>query len=576
MDSNRKQQGTSTAVSYIRFSSKKQASGASLRRQLEATRAYCEQEGLQLDESLDLRDLGVSAWSGANAEHGALAGFLELVREGRITCGTRLIVESIDRISRQDPIDAFEIMLSLLRAGVHIVTLMDRQVYDATALRDGRAHVLLALMQRAHEESQTKSRRVRDALDRKKKAIIEERKPATANGPAWLRLSEDRSRYEPIPEKVEVARRVLQLVRDGMGLASVAKKLNADGVPPLHKRGKRWHQSYVTRLIANRQLIGEYQPHVGHGKERRPAGDPIKGYYPPIVEKSLFYSAQKAQQKRSTKPGRTGSRVNLFSGLVVDTKGSTWVATHKGPRDKHRLVSGAARAGVPGHTYQSIPLASFENALMLMIRELWERRPGPAADTKRIEELLGEVADVDAKIGSLKDKIKASDPATVTTLIELVPELETRRATLATEAEQLQAEAQTQAVNLPSLMDELETVPERDSDRRHLVRLKVRQAIREHIEKVVIIDYMRQPANRITHPTTGKQYRPPAGVWLAVDVVTAAGDHSIAKLFLPSKSGDLYVVPEMTTRPIFGQGILDRIDHANMIEGDAVLRVAHG
>ncbi|MEM1028340.1 MAG: recombinase family protein, partial [Planctomycetota bacterium] len=423
------------AVSYIRFSSKKQASGASLARQLEATRAYCEREGLRLDETVALRDLGVSAWSGANAETGALARFLELVNGGEVQPGTRLIVESIDRISRQAPINAFEIMLGLLRAGIKIVTLMDQQVYDAAALNDGRAHVLLALMQRAHEESQTKSRRIRDALARKKAAIISDRKPATANCPAWLRLSDDQAEYLPVPDKVAVIRRALEMIRDGFGLEMVAKTFNAKKVPPLSRRSRRWHQSYISRLVRNRQLIGEYQPHEGTGKDRRPAGDAILGLYPAVIDKSLFYAAQKAQAKRSTKPGRTGSRVNLFSGLVVDTKGATWVATHKGPRDKHRLVSGAARAGVPGHVYQSIPLDHFEDGLMLMIRQLWERRAAPTPQTDRIDDLLATVADLDAKLGALREKIKSAGVKQVVTLVELVPELERQRSEAATEVE---------------------------------------------------------------------------------------------------------------------------------------------
>lgn len=39
------------AISYARFSHPKQALGDSLRRQLDATRAYCAEAGLTLDEA---------------------------------------------------------------------------------------------------------------------------------------------------------------------------------------------------------------------------------------------------------------------------------------------------------------------------------------------------------------------------------------------------------------------------------------------------------------------------------------------------------------------------------------------
>ena len=52
------------AFSYVRFSSKKQADGASLERQLTGTRKYCEENNLILNETLTFRDLGVSAFKG--------------------------------------------------------------------------------------------------------------------------------------------------------------------------------------------------------------------------------------------------------------------------------------------------------------------------------------------------------------------------------------------------------------------------------------------------------------------------------------------------------------------------------
>lgn len=53
-----------TAYSYVRFSDPSQAAGDSLRRQMELTEEWCERNGLALDTSLSLRDLGVSAFRG--------------------------------------------------------------------------------------------------------------------------------------------------------------------------------------------------------------------------------------------------------------------------------------------------------------------------------------------------------------------------------------------------------------------------------------------------------------------------------------------------------------------------------
>src|SRR5262245_14110868 len=95
------------AYSYVRFSKKDQAGGDSLRRQTEATQAYCDRKGLKLDDRFCLRDLGVSAFNGTNAVKGALAGFLEGVRTGRVPKGSALIVENLDRLSRAHFEEAF-------------------------------------------------------------------------------------------------------------------------------------------------------------------------------------------------------------------------------------------------------------------------------------------------------------------------------------------------------------------------------------------------------------------------------------------------------------------------------------
>src|SRR5690348_10044439 len=101
------------AYSYVRFSSALQAEGGSLDRQTRLSREYCERKKLTLDESLTLQDLGVSAFRGDNVREGALAGFLEACRMERVPRGSTLIVESLDRLSRDQIRPALQLFLSL-------------------------------------------------------------------------------------------------------------------------------------------------------------------------------------------------------------------------------------------------------------------------------------------------------------------------------------------------------------------------------------------------------------------------------------------------------------------------------
>src|SRR5437016_1360669 len=87
------------AVSYQRFSTAGQARGDSTRRQAKLTAEYCRRNGLRLIDTF--LDAGLSAYTGANAgDQGALRALLDAAKVGKLKSGTRLIVESLDRLSR--------------------------------------------------------------------------------------------------------------------------------------------------------------------------------------------------------------------------------------------------------------------------------------------------------------------------------------------------------------------------------------------------------------------------------------------------------------------------------------------
>ena len=89
-----------TAYSYQRFSSTKQKKGDSTRRQNNAAAEFCRAHGLVLAETF--RDDGVSAFRGKNfSNESALGEFLRLVENGSVKQGSVLVIENMDRLSRQ-------------------------------------------------------------------------------------------------------------------------------------------------------------------------------------------------------------------------------------------------------------------------------------------------------------------------------------------------------------------------------------------------------------------------------------------------------------------------------------------
>jgi len=88
------------AYSYQRFSSIKQKGGDSTKRQSGAAAVFCKQHGLTLVDTFT--DEGVSGFKGKNfSNESALSQFLKLVENEKVEPGSVLIVENMDRLSRQ-------------------------------------------------------------------------------------------------------------------------------------------------------------------------------------------------------------------------------------------------------------------------------------------------------------------------------------------------------------------------------------------------------------------------------------------------------------------------------------------
>ncbi len=178
------------AYSYLRFSTPEQMKGDSFRRQADLSRTYANQHGLDLDESLTFQDPGISAYRGKNVKEGALGDFIRAVETGRVLPGSYLLVESLDRLSRDKVQQAFRQFSAILDSGVNIVTLTDGKVYTADSLNENFADLLISLatMFRAHEESLMKSKRLKAAWKSKRDKARAGGRKLTAMCPGWLRL----------------------------------------------------------------------------------------------------------------------------------------------------------------------------------------------------------------------------------------------------------------------------------------------------------------------------------------------------------------------------------------------------
>lgn len=477
-----------TAYSYVRFSSRKQAKGDSLRRQTAEKRTtLCDQHGWLLDGST-YQDLGVSAFRGKNRTTGNLALFLAAIESGKVKPGSILIVESLDRLSRDDVDEALKMFLAIIQAGVSIATLDPERIYDRAAIKNPVALLEpLFIFARANEESARKSTLSVEAWSQRRKKLDTEK--ATAKCPSWLELSLDRKTFVPIPEKVAVVKRMFQLANDGVSTDTMERRFNAEGVPPISTRkdSRNWWKSTILTTLRNRAVLGEFQPCSG-GK---PVGTPIKGYYgKPIIPEELFYSVQSVLDSHKGLRGRKGNEVtNLFAGRVYAEDGFKITIVAKSTDHPARIVSSGARRGIKGSKYASFPYLVFERAMLLMLaevkaKEILEKRD----DANELEGEEAAIANLDERIEKIKARI-ATDP-NLDTLLDMVSTLQGERKQRAANFERLKATTHAdsnreQLAGIRQLLDKMDnTTGTERSELRGQLRTKLRFLI-ERIDTAV-------------------------------------------------------------------------------------------
>lgn len=313
------------AYSYIRFSTPDQLKGDSLRRQIEQTEQYCKENNLVLDESLNLRDLGLSAFTGTHKTKGALGKFLELIDNGKIEAGSVLIVENLDRLSREQVSDALSQFTSIIKAGIKIVTLMDGMEYDQQSINDNWAQLIISItyMARAHDESLRKSQRLKSVWKQKRKQAAQG-KILTTQSPLWLKVNKDKTEFEVIKEAAQAINLIYNLRLKGIGTNRIMVQLNQDSniwKPPKNIRNKTggWQLAYLKKILSTRAVIGEFTPQKrGEAGQKRIDMETIKDYFPAIVDQDLFYAVQDEISKNRNRGGQGGGMIGKANNVLQD------------------------------------------------------------------------------------------------------------------------------------------------------------------------------------------------------------------------------------------------------------------
>ena len=298
------------AYAYVRYSSAVQADGDSVERQTSPLVAFSERFGVEVVETFI--DEGVSSFHGDNIRRGRFRDLLDKIEEGSIVSGDFLVIESIDRISRQQMDETATQLYEILRKGIKIYTTADERLYSLDdKSKDIENYMMIGLIaKRANEESEMKSRRRKSAWNKAKRLAKENEGvfSTRANTPYGLRVVD--GKFEIVEEEAKEIRAIFENLKY-QGVSNSIKEVN--------KTSKRkWTNRHVHLMLENKYVIGVYR------SQRRENGkkifvENIEGYYPEIVSAKDFYEAVEAMKSRARKThygNETTGSLNIFRHCV--------------------------------------------------------------------------------------------------------------------------------------------------------------------------------------------------------------------------------------------------------------------
>jgi DNA invertase Pin-like site-specific DNA recombinase len=543
------------ALVYIRLSTEEQLKGDGERRQMELATSYAKKHGLELVTTFEgepFKDIGRSGFKGEHIATGVFGRFLKAVKAGKMD-GYTLLVESLDRISRQDLLDSIPMFIDILKGGVTVVSTTDGQVYSKETAGSNFMNVFSSgmVLGRANDESRTKKERLINTWAEKRRTD----KKLTAQCPAWLKLmpilqvgqkrSQVESYFEPIPERVEIVRRIFHESAAGIGNRSIAARLNREGVKPFG-RSNGWQPSYVAKILSNRAVLGEYQPcristKKGKGrqegkdvKQRIEEGELKENYFPAIIDADLFERAQQARHLRKSDDGKwgrggrdgsaegtTGEHIsNIFSGLATCyycRSKMHYVQKGPGPKGGAYLRCDGAARGMSCLSTEGWRYKDFETTFLAFVRKLdlepivrmEDEAKARQALADEIQAMEGRLIDLNVRIRRLLDQVEAGE-AVGDRLREreqeksrLRDEINTKKA----ELDKRTAEANAFYESIDQIKSLIERLQDRSRPENYRLRKQISAKLRALVSDIKVAPAGDAPVHEVSDPTEDEEER---------------------------------------------------------------------
>ncbi|MBZ7741050.1 resolvase, partial [Klebsiella oxytoca] len=359
-------------------SSVKQREGNSLERQQDTALKIAARYNLELDTTA-FHDLGMSAFKGKNAHEGKLSEFIKQIG-AKVPVGSWLVVENLDRISRDDAWTALDIFKNILSKGIVVVTGMDEKVYKYADVKNNPTDLIISLLMftRAHDESLTKKNRV----EAQARSLIRHNLTRETGTPAkaiesvgqnvwWV---DTKSGYvTPHPIYFTAAQKIIELKQNGETLLGIQRYLNEHYPAPKKRVYKdRTGQSLTPKTEQwGKHLIRTFLNPTVHGQKtftldkRDESGaiiydsesdEPLKetfiirDYYPALMSEADYLTLSKLDRHRaitrnSSKypTGNPEPEIPLLSGIGILFCGNcgSFMFKSGSSENKYRYICGS-------------------------------------------------------------------------------------------------------------------------------------------------------------------------------------------------------------------------------------------
>ncbi|MER1408239.1 recombinase family protein [Enterobacter cloacae] len=494
--------------SYVRFSSVKQREGNSLERQQDTALKIAARYNLELDTTA-FHDLGMSAFKGRNAHEGKLSEFIKQIGV-KVPVGSWLVVENLDRISRDDAWTALDIFKSILSKGIVVVTGMDEKVYKYADVKNNPTDLIISLLMftRAHDESLTKKNRV----EAQARSLIRYNLTRKAGTPAkaiesvgqnvwWV---DTKSGYvTPHPMYFSAAQKIIELKQNGETLLGIQRYLNEHYPAPkkriykdqtgqaLKPKTEQWGK-HLIRTFLNPTVYGQkvftldkrdksgaviYEP-----DSEQPLKETfvIPDYYPALISEIDYLTLSKLDRHRAVTrssskypEGNPEPEIPLLSGIGILFCGKcgSFMFKSGSNENKYRYICGSKivqgkPCGKKGFTAYQLE----HTVLQLIADHVWNNHQEDKTAWYESEiDKTSESIDKLLKLATLTDSLEE--------LAEQIRSYKHKKATLEREFQQYKisrSEIQTTGWDQFRNFDVHDT---KNPDRKR-IRLKVKQAIK--------------------------------------------------------------------------------------------------